>query len=184
MREEEDEAGEVTWGACENRTKMNDEQEKNGGGKWNAHKKVYAAIHTAVTFQPLFHITISSIRSWSQNIGPAVATKRLKLSVVVGMERGSREERRVGFALRGLVDRVGIMDGARRSWGRRLNADFVGDIFAVGVEEDGEREWVWTSEGGGWGREVWIVGARRMVWDLELGCGCGWSRVAEEGMSM
>lgn len=52
----------------------------------NIHKNAYAAIHTPVTFHPRRHITISSTRSWNQNIGPAFATNRLKLFVVVGSD--------------------------------------------------------------------------------------------------
>ena len=60
--------------------------------KKNAQMKEYAAIQTRVTFHPLFHVRISSIRSCSQNTGPTRGTKRRKLAEVIGIESGLRED--------------------------------------------------------------------------------------------
>ena len=56
----------------------------------NSQRKLYAIIHITVTFQPFLQVTISSILSCSQNIGPILPINLRKLTVVIGIERGSR----------------------------------------------------------------------------------------------
>ena len=56
------------------------------------HRNAYAPIQAPVTRQPFLHMTISSIRSCSQNTEPDLETKRRKLTAVMGMESWSRVE--------------------------------------------------------------------------------------------
>jgi hypothetical protein len=83
-----------------------------------AHIAAYSVIHTLVAFQPFFHVKISSTRSCNQNTGPTRATKRRKLVVVIGIERGSREESKEVVPLRGLGVGAEVKAGERRSCGR------------------------------------------------------------------
>lgn len=62
-------------------------------------KNAYAAIHTLVYCQPFRHINISSIRSCSQNTGPALDTNFLKFTVVIGIDSGSRVDKSFGAPL-------------------------------------------------------------------------------------
>lgn len=119
---------------------MRKDSKKSGGG--SSHSKPQAAIHTPVTFHPLRHITTSSIRSCNQNTGPTFSIKRLKLTVVIGIESGSRDDKSGTDGcvfLRRLRDSWPSESGAdgevgrleRRSCGKRLTAAFVGDVTCV-----------------------------------------------------
>ena len=60
----------------------------------------YAAIHTVVRSHPRFHSRTSSTRSCSQNTGPMMETKRLKLTDIVGSDSDSREDIYTGSSIR------------------------------------------------------------------------------------
>lgn len=154
------------------------------------HKKAYAAIHTVVLNQPRFHSMISSIRSCSQNTGPMIVTKRLKLVVIVGIESGSLEDNNVidwsflrefwGVELEPVVGVVsedeaaglgdkGGRDEESKSWGRREIAgednELVDDDNNDGLRLDD----VGDGGGDGFGRDVIIfVAGRRslLTWAL------------------
>ena len=97
-----------------------------------------------VRFQPFFHRIISSTRSCSQKTGPTLDTKRRKLAVMMGTERGSRVVRRAcgerGFgvamaeAMMLAAGRGG--DAARSIWGTRARADFAGESGAEEAQDD------------------------------------------------
>jgi hypothetical protein len=127
-----------------------------------AQKKAYAAIQTLVTFHPLFQRTISSILSCNQNIGPTRSMNRLKLTVNMGTERGSREDNRVFICCfaRGLEGPWrGGFDGREESkiWGIKFTAFFAGEETMEGADSV-----LRCIIGGGCGREVTILGARRI----------------------
>ena len=92
------------------------------------------------------------MRSWSQNTGPTLDTKRRKLAVMMGTERGSRVLRREWDGARGFgvamaeammlgvgeaEATVGI-EAERSIWGTSASADLAGRSDSGGAQSGKE----------------------------------------------
>ena len=147
-------------------------------GEMHGQKNVYAHIHTVVYFQPFLHITISSIRSCSQNTGPTLATNRRKFAVVSGIDSGSLVESSslgVPLVARGAAGAFAgswNVDDSSTCW----NADLVGDRTCVGVDAAAA---ALRGAVSGCGRDVTTFIAGRRLVEATF----DWRRVADGGIS-
>jgi hypothetical protein len=113
---------------------------------------------------PRLHSRISSIRSWNQKIAPERATKRRKLTVVIGSESGYFEESSLAsFVIAASGGREGMLRTVVRVCATR-NEDAVDDDLlwwdlAEGLE-GGLLGVAGVELGGGWpsvGEDAWAV---------------------------
>lgn len=137
MREEQDEARKVAYTSGQHPSQM---PQRN-----DAQRNAYTPIHTEVYRFPLRHMTTSSTRSCSQNMGPLLLTNRRKFTVVMGMLRGSRVDTRLTPPLRMRAAASGVLGAlagiwsveARRRDGMALYTSLEGES---GCEEGEETE--------------------------------------------